>query len=403
MRNTVLIPALPVLIPLIIGAGGCRSSRNTLNILTDRSELAPAVEMFLSDRESARVILRHVQDIDEAESADLIIGSNLNTPPMTARLQPLESCLEMYPALMGPLDSRGRPLLQALAFELPLIIGTEQSLALLPDPVIVRPRDLAAAAGGYLLRDNRGGVTRMSFSPAWNASLFTDLLAIRAPDLLKGGFEKVDDGSVDTVMDEIRSWREAAAGDVNADRAFYRKYRYLPEDVLLTRGRIQFARIDFAAWAALPYNSSRRFDIRYLSGDRLIPISAVTWAGIPNRSGNPRLAREFLDWLLLPETQGRLMDRWESEGLRVFGFLGGLSSIPAVNYTRIIDLHPRMEGMIPENHYLAPAVPVPHRWRRIRDDVVYPWFRAAMDSDSPHEKLSEVYRRWDLFSIREDR
>ena len=96
------------------------------------------------------------------------------------------------------------------------------------------------------------------------------------------------------------------------------------------------------------------------------------------------------------------MARWESEGLRVFGFLGGLSSLPAVNYTRIIDIYPRMEGMIPENHYLAPASPVPHRWRRIRDEVVYPWFGAAMDSDSPHEKLSEAYRRWDLFSIRED-
>ena len=101
----------------------------------------------------------------------------------------------------------------------------------------------------------------MSFSPAWNALLFTDLLAIRTPDLLTEGFEEVDDGAVDAIMDEIRSWREAAAGDVNADRAFSRKYRYLPEDVLLTRGRIQFARIDFAAWAALPHSASAQ--VRY--------------------------------------------------------------------------------------------------------------------------------------------
>ena len=431
MRNTALIPGVPdvpalpgahtatsassalpaVLIGLLIGPmiglSGCRSSRNTLHILTDRAELAIAAEMFSGEYEGVQVTLRHAESIDEtsaAESADLIIGSHLNTPGILEGMRPAPGAAgaEVYPALEGPRNSRGRPLLHALAFELPLIIGTRESLALLPDPVLVRPEELRAAAPAYIMRTGRGGITRMSFSPAWTPRLFTDLLAIRAPGALPRIFEELEDASVNTVMDEILTWREAAAGSGDADRVFSRKYRYLPEDVLVMQGRIQFARTDFAGWASLPHDASRMLDMRYLSGPRRIPISEITWGGIPKRSANPRPAEEFLEWLLMPETQVRLMDRWEREGLTVFGFLGGLSSIPEVNYTRIIDLYPRMEGMIPENHYLAPPQAVPHRWRRIRDEVVYPWFRAAMDSDSPHEELSEAYRRWDLFSLQEN-
>ena len=438
MRNTALIPAVPpvptltgahtataaipatppvsavpaltaVLIGLLIGPmiglSGCRSSRNTLHILTDRAELAIAAEIFSSEREGVQVTLRHAEGIDAAsaaaESADLIIASHLNTPGMLEGMRPAAAAAgaEVYPALEGPRNSRGGPLLHALAFELPLIIGTQESLALLPDPVVVQPEELRAAAPAYIMRTGRGGLTRMSFSPAWNPRLFTDLLAIRTPAALPRIFEEIEDASVNTVMDEILTWREAAAGSGDADRVFSRKYRYLPGEVLVMQGRIQFARMDFAGWASLPHDASRILDMRYLSGPRRIPISEITWGGIPKRSANPRAAEEFLEWLLLPETQVRLMDRWEREGLTVFGFLGGLSSIPEVNYTRIIDLYPRMEGMIPENHYLAPPPAVPHRWRRIRDEVVYPWFRAAMDSDSPHEKLSEAYNRWDLFSL----
>ena len=439
MRNTALIPGVPAvpalpgahtaasassalpavliglligpMIGLTIGLSGCRSSRNTLHILTDRAELAIAAEMFSGEREGVQVTLRHAESIDEtsaAESADLIIGSHLNTPGMLKGMRPAPAPTpgaagaEVYPALEGPRNSRGRPLLHALAFELPLIIGTQESLALLPDPMVVRPEELRAAAPAYIMRTGRGGITRMSFSPAWTPRLFTDLLAIRAPGALPRIFEELEDASVNTVMDEILTWREAAAGSGDADRVFSRKYRYLPEDVLVMQGRIQFARTDFAGWASLPHDASRMLDMRYLSGPRRIPISGITWGGIPKRSANPRAAEEFLEWLLLPETQVRLMDRWEREGLTVFGFLGGLSSIPEVNYTRIIDLYPRMEGMIPENHYLAPPQAVPHRWRRIRDEVVHPWFRAAMDSDSPHEELSEAYRRWDLFSLQEN-
>ena len=128
----------------------------------------------------------------------------------------------------------------------------------------------------------------------------------------------------------------------------------------------------------------------------------MSWAGIPDRVSESERAELFVEWLMLPETQGRLIERWEREGLTVFGFLGGLSSIPGVNDTLIVGRHPEIKGMIPEKHYLRVESSLPQGWSRIQDEVIYPWFDAAIRSESPHRTLSEAYRRWDLSSLLEN-
>ena len=149
------------------------------------------------------------------------------------------------------------------------------------------------------------------------------------------------------------------------------------------------------------FKSPQGLDIRYFSGPRTIPVTAVISAGIPSKAGSPDASSRFIYWLMLPETQSRLMARWERDGITVFGFLGGLSSLPEVNESILIRHYPAMKGMIPEGHYLSVPESLPQRWSTIRDDVIAPWFQSVVSDTGNTSSLSEAYRKWDLSSLAE--
>ena len=213
--------------------------------------------------------------------------------------------------------------------------------------------------------------------------------------------DHIDDASLEMIVEEARSWILEAAGDMESNVLFNSRYRYIPDEYLILEGRILFARTDFTSWASLPDTTAGRLDIRYFSGPRTIPVIAVISAGIPSMAGSPDASSRFIHWLMLPETQSRLMARWERDGISVFGFLGGLSSLPEVNESILIRHYPAMKGMIPEGHYLSVPESLPQRWSNIRDDVIAPWFQSVVSDTGNTSSLSEAYRKWDLSSLAE--
>ncbi|MDT8299602.1 MAG: hypothetical protein RQ801_14945 [Spirochaetaceae bacterium] len=151
----------------------------------------------------------------------------------------------------------------------------------------------------------------------------------------------------------------------------------------------------------MPDSITNRLSFRYLTGPRHIPVLAVTAAGIPENSDNPKAAQRFIDWIVKPETQTTLIDRWEQDGIDIFGFLGGLSAISSVNNTIIVDRFPAMKGMIPENYYLNAPSMLPNRWFRIKAEVLAPWFEESIESPNSTTSLTDSYRKWDLSSLDE--
>jgi len=403
------VPLFPLLLILTLlpGLSSCSDRVETIHILTDRKELASAAEIYNTANEDVIVTIHHVSGIDdktvENENPDLIIGSFLSSPEITDLLRPSEMTFPVYEALGGPRDGKGRSILTPLSFELPLIMGRRETMSTLPDTMLIRPEELRNAAEPFAMKNKDGRLIRLGFSPAWNPRSFTDLLALRAPGLFSGGMEQIDGDLLDQTVDEIRSWIVESAGDVDSDTAFNKRYRYIPDEYLLMNGRILFARTDFNYWATLPDTITENLDIRYLSGPRTIPVIRVTSAGIPRKSTSPEASADFIQWLMTPENQSLLMDRWERDGISVFGFFGGLSSIPDVNESILIRHNPTMGSMIPEGHYLQVPDSYPLRWPRIRDEVVTPWFQAAVAGSAREQTLTEAYRKWDLSSLKESR
>ena len=376
----------------------CTGKVTTLRILTDRKELTSAAEIYNSTDENVIVTIHNVSMIDNEviknENPDLVIGSFLSSSEIIDLFRPSEAVFPVYETLSGPLDSKGRHFLTPLSFELPLIMGLKETMSLLPDTMLVQPGELREAAAPYTAENNDGRLIRLGFSPTWSPQFLTDLLALRAPDIFASGMKNSEDTQLTRIVEETQAWISESAGDTAADTAFNNRYRYIPDEYLIIDGRILFARTDFDYWSTLPDTITGALDLRYLSGPRKIPVIKVTSAGIPLKASSPAAASAFIKWLMLPETQSLLMDRWERDGIDVFGFLGGLSSLREVNETYL-------RSMIPEGHYLQVPESRPLRWSRIREEVIIPWFQSALSTSSTEPTLTEAYRKWDLSSLAE--
>jgi len=407
MHKPVILFLLFLILTFLPGLSSCSDRVETIHILTDRKELASAAEIYNTVNDDVIVTIHHVSGIDDEtirnEHPDLVIGSFLSSPEITDLLRPSEIVFPVYEALKGPLDSKGRSILTPLSIELPLIMGRKETISALPDMMLIRPEELRTTAIPFASENRDGRLIHLGFSPAWNPRSFTDLLALRAPGLFNSGMEPVDEDLIDQTVEEVRNWIIESAGDVDSDIAFNKRYRYIPDEYLLMDGRILFARTDFDYWAALPDTITENLDIRYLSGSRKIPVIRVTSAGIPRSSSSPEASELFIQWLMTPETQSLLMDRWERDGIRVFGFFGGLSALPEVNESILIRHNPALGSMIPEDHYLQVPASYPLRWSRIRDEVITPWFQSAVSGTTPGWTLIEAYREWDLSSLKESR
>ena len=372
-----------------------------MKLLTDRKELALAVEAYNAENDAVNIALSYTENISaekiQFEKPDLIIGKNLSSMDVVYLLRRMKNAYPVYETLQGPRDRKGRAYLIPLSFELPLIMGDAETMLHLPDPVLVRADELREASQAFsvLNKDNR--LLRLAFSPSWNQDFYLDILATKNSELFSVNMEDIDEESINQTVMDIRDWVLEENGGIESDMQFNQRYRYIPDEVLILNGRILFARIDFEYWNSLPDVVTRELDIRYFGGSQSIPITSVVRAGIPKQTKLAKAAEDFIEWLMLPSTQSRLIKQWENAGITVFGFLGGLSSLQEVNQTIITQHFPRIKT--PENQFLRAPQYLPIRWTRIRDEVVIPWLETAVISPQPIRSLPEAYQEWDLSSF----
>ncbi len=393
-----------IYIVLMLCLISCQPEVDVIHILTDKTELAIAVEIFAGLNDDVQITLRHVPFIDadtlRENKPDLVIGDDINTAAISSLLAPVTLQASIYPALTGPVNSRDKQILFPFSFNLPVIMGRKEVMNLLPDPVVIRELDIRELEKSFVRHDKHGRLTRLGFSPSWNHASYIDMIWLELGDS-EITLEKPTDINDDflQVVTNLSNWIAGSAGSLELEIEFSERYHYLPDEILLNKRWINFARTDFSTWVTIPGNIIRDFDIRYFSGDRFIPVQSVTWGGILKGSQSSERAEDFLDWLLLSSTQKELIERWELEGLAVFGFLNGLSSIPEVNQRILLDRFPILRGMLPENHYLTVRKRLPDRWARIRDEVILPWMHSSIYTYDTVQTLSEAYTAWDLSSL----
>ena len=388
------ISALAILSVLTLNLG-CSGHRD-MKLLTDRAELALAAEIYNVENDGARITLSYTESISAEkirfENPDVIIGKNLSSIDVTYLLRRMKHVYPVYETLQD--SQEGRTHLIPLSFELPLIMGRSETMSKLPDPILVRADELREASRAFSVLSKDGRLLRLAFSPSWNQDFLLDVLATKNPEPFSVDMESIDEESINQTVMDIRDWIIEGAGDIESDIQFSNRYRYIPDEVSVLNGRILFARTDFEYWNSLPDVINRELDIRYFGGKRSIPVVSVVRAGIPKRAKSVRAAEDFIEWLMLPSTQSQLMKSWESAGITVFGFLGGLSSLQEVNQTVMAQHFPRIKT--PESQFFLAPRYLPIRWARTRGEVIIPWLEAAIKSPRTELSLLDAYREWDL-------
>jgi len=388
------ISALAILLVLTLNLG-CSGHRD-VKLLTDRAELALAAEIYNVENDGARITLSYTESISAEkirfENPDVIIGKNLSSIDVTYLLRRMKHVYPVYETLQD--SQEGRTHLIPLSFELPLIMGRSEIMSKLPDPILVRADELREASRAFSVLSKDGRLLRLAFSPSWNQDFLLDVLATKNPEPFSIDMESIDEESINQTVMDIRDWIIEGAGDIESDIQFSNRYRYIPDEVSVLNGRILFARTDFEYWNSLPDVINRELDIRYFGGKRSIPVVSVVRAGIPKRAKSVRAAEDFIEWLMLPSTQSQLMKSWESAGITVFGFLGGLSSLQEVNQTVMAQHFPRIKT--PESQFFLAPRYLPIRWARTRGEVIIPWLEAAIKSPRTELSLLDAYREWDL-------
>jgi len=373
-----------------------------MKLLTDRKELALAVEAYDFENDRVSITLSYTENISaekiQFEKPDVVIGKNLSSMDIVNLLRRMKNAYPVYETLRGPRDKKGREYFIPLSFELPLIMGKVEAMSKLPDPVFVKADELREASRTFSVLNQDGRLVRLAFSPSWNRDFYLDILATKNSEPFSVDMESIDEESMNQTITDIRDWIIEEIGGIESNMQFSQRYRYIPDEILILNERILFARTDFGYWNSLPDVVTRQLDVRYFGGPRLIPITSVVRAGIPKRAKLVKAAEDFIDWLMLPDTQSKLIKDWENAGITVFGFLGGLSSLQEVNQTVITQHFPRIKT--PESRFLQAPQYLPIRWTGIRS-LIIPWFETAIASHQTNHSFFEVYQKWELSSFSE--
>ncbi|MCG8451952.1 MAG: hypothetical protein MI717_02065 [Spirochaetales bacterium] len=379
----------------------CTPQPKILSLVSDKSEMATAAALFDAANDDVHVLFHHVSSLDatliKSLNPDIIVGDGLEAVEISSLLRPLPAQDTLYPTLENLVQTN--PRLHPLAFQAPLIMANQETMAKIDDPSTITVEMMEELGANHTIRNRSGRLTRLGFNPTWNPDFLTDFMDMNAPTLFTQGLEQVNEQILNNLALNLRDWVIRAAGDFDSAVAFDTRYRYVPDDVLLKNQQILFSRVSLATWSNLPDQVRNTLDVRYLRGNRTIPITTLTSGGIPKGSKSSKFAQEFLNWLSLPATQQTLMERWERDGTPTFGMLGGLSAQPAINETILVEHVSWMAPLVPEPRFFALPAPRPHRWLRIRDELVQPWILSKIESPENQSTIAEAYKQWDLSSL----
>lgn len=361
----------------------------TVELWTDQPLIAFYVELYNAEQQDSKIKVRFKEDVaeaflTEAGSPDIVIGrglANRNLLPFVQEFSSLSATARsaIYPELLD-LGRYGESLrFLPLSFNLPLVHFLETTMPGEAAPTIATEqlRELAAAFNS----EESGRLRQVGFSPLWDTRF---LLAWA--QILGAGFTEIeelqvgwDQQALDRLVEEATAWRTETNGGGDAARAFEERYLYEPSEKLLRRGRIGFSFSTAGAYLSAPATRTEEMGFRWLAGEAGVPVlPEIVYAAVPSRSRHRQQSRRFIEWLLEPSTQERLMVETLDRNIDSFGFIEGFSSLETVNREIVPRVYPDLLGRVPPSHRLQFPRQTPLNWSALEREVLGPWLREAV-------------------------
>ena len=392
-----------IIIFTVMQSTSCRKDSREITLLTDNPGIAAAAEMYNAENPEVLITLHTVPFIElsviESVNPDIIIGSYIYSDSITGRLAPLENLhVPEYGSISVPYSKNGEPLLIPLSFTMPVIMGSTENGSSFSGAVTVTPEELIEKNRDFIRYNRKKRITNLGFSPLWNPETGYSILISDYPEITDS-IETPDKDKLAEVINYLKEWQAETAGSPEKDKSFNEKYRYIPDEILINEGRIQFAQTKFADWALLPDTIKNNLELRYLTVNGKIPVTETIYAGITAKGNKDGYSEKFLEWLITPGNQAGVIRKLKQDGSKMFGFLGGLSTIEKVNQEIICSYYPEFISLLPENYYIKSSGPYPELWKRITAEVIYPWIISELSGNGSEGNLQELYKKWNLTSL----
>lgn len=399
MKRTILLFSSIFLLSL----SGCNLLKSkAITLLTDRAEMAAYVEHFNGLGHDHRVEIAYKKKpelffSENGKTADLIMGSYLNSSLLMEQFEPLDKLFTkeridreaFYPELLDRGRLNKKQMLLPISFNLPAVFFKPGAIDITLPGLVIPLAALKAQGAEYnQLKEDR--FIRMGFSPLWEEGflyLNTVLWGTSFKDA--GGEELVwDEEAMQKALDYSRSWIDQDNRGVDKNIEFVNRYLYEPMVRLVEEERILFYLTSSAEFFSLLEGMGEERDFRWLSHENRIPVEEeILFIGIPGNAKNKKSAMVFLEWFFAPDTQREILKINHRKRLKVFGIDNGFSALQKVNELIFPQVYTILIGHIPAANMLSFPRNLPADWREIKSQVIIPWLLDSLTFEQEQSTL----------------
>lgn len=394
---------------------GCKNKSSPVVLWTNRSEFVSYAELFNSQQEDAKVLVVYKEDLStslppakDETTPDIIIGDWLKNSVTRKNFMSLDHLFaqlqlnreDFYPQLLEAGTIDGQLCLLPISFNLPAVILSSKNRNLLDDEYIISMAQMKEKGASYNKQNKSGLYTSMGFGPSWNQDFLYLALKLKGVNFTEKGNSFIwDNNALNETAKYLKEWTKSTNTSTSSEDDFKFKYLYTPSYTLVSSERCLFATIRSDEFFNVSEEKLQNIDYRWLHEQMSIPMEDdIVSLGIYKKSKNTNLAESFIVWFMQEESQKAMLERSVAMKLntRTFGISGGFSSIRKVN-ERIFPLfYPMLlRNIPPADHLVAPNV-LPPRWESIKDKVILPYIKDAVDTskEKADKSMKELLAEW---------
>jgi len=386
-----------------LSLSGCNLLKSkAITLVTDRAEMAAYVEHFNGLGQDYRVEIAYKKKpelifSENGKTADLLIGSYLNSPLFMEQFEPLDKLFTrgridseaFYPELLDRGRLNKKQVLLPISFNLPAVFFKPEVIdSTLPGLVIPLAALREQGAKYNQLKEDR--FIRMGFSPLWEERFLYLNAVLWETSFKEAGGEELawDEEAMQKALDYSRIWINHYNSGVDKNIEFINRYLYEPMIKLVEEERVLFYLTSSAEFFSLLEGMGEERDFRWLSHQNRIPVEEeILSIGIPTNAKNKKSAMVFLEWFFTLETQQEILKMNHRKRLKVFGIGNGFSALQKVNELSFPQAYAMLIGHIPAANMLSFPRNLPADWGEIKSQVIIPWLKDSLTFEQEQSTL----------------
>lgn len=395
---------------------GCTPHANKrIVIWTSSSEFAPYIELF-NETHRHKAVLIYKENLalslslqNGEHKPDVIIGPWLKNEKTKRYFVPADFLFDRKyitaNAFYTPLLKAGvishRQYLLPVSFNIPAMIFSKENKKLVENDYTISLDQIKKAGTAYNKKNKSGSFTSIGFAPQSNDNFLYLCAKIRGASFreTKTSDFSWNEQELSETIDFLSEWITESNGSPKTENDFVYKYLSETDDKRVTSGRTLFAYMTSEKLFKLTEPQLSKIDFRWLQHDNKIPVEdSMNMMGIARHSSNKAGAAEFISWFFQAETQQTLLERSAAMHLNTtkFGIADGFSSIREVNEYILPGFYTALLSNIPQPTSLKVYEQKPARWERIKQNIIIPYIKDMLTSDSTKRvpTIEERYNEW---------